>query len=138
MEVLPANVRQRISHDGDGCWPWIGPTDRDGYGIHCHKQAHRVVYTYLRGPIPTGLSIDHLCKTRNCVNPRHLEAVPIRVNILRGDGPAAQNARKTHCKNGHEFTDTNTRRHGGRRYCRTCESIKNSRYYQARKARTAK
>jgi hypothetical protein len=45
-----------------------------------------------------------------------LEAVTNRENMLRGVGVCALNARKTHCKHGHEFTPENTYRvkNGGR------------------------
>lgn len=41
-------------------------------------------------------------------------------------------ANKTHCKNGHEFTDANTRTYGTARYCRKCNTE------TARKLRKAK
>jgi 7-cyano-7-deazaguanine synthase in queuosine biosynthesis len=46
-----------------------------------------------------------------------------RENILRGNGIAALNAQKTHCKSGHEFNDSNTYYRPdrpGSRECRTC------------------
>jgi hypothetical protein len=49
------------------------------------------------------------------------------VNVLRGVGAAAKNARKTHCKRGHPFDEANTywfgpeRRH---RMCRTCAGLR--------------
>jgi len=60
-----------------------------GYGIvgddaRRTRLAHRVVYATLRGPIPHGLTLDHLCRVRGCVNPAHLEAVTNTVNVRRG------------------------------------------------------
>lgn len=82
--------------------------------------AHRVMYTHIVGPIPAGMTLDHLCEVRNCVNPNHLEPVPIEVNILRSSrNPAAINARRAHCKRGHEFGE---RSDGRGRYCPTCKS----------------
>jgi hypothetical protein len=80
------------------------------------RLAHRVIYEYLVGPIPDGLSIDHLCRVRHCVNPAHLEPVTHRENVLRGQAPTAVNGRKTRCKRGHEFNRTVR---NGRR-CYTC------------------
>ncbi len=114
---------------GDGCWEWTGATSPTGYGhlpvrttVNEPREvlAHRFVYELLVGPIPDGLDIDHLCRNRACVRPSHLEPVPPRENILRGEGPSAHNARQTHCARGHEFTAANTRVHAGRRYCRAC------------------
>ena len=92
----------------DACWSWLGARSQTGYGRFWVDgktvKAHRWAYEHLVGPIPDGLTIDHLCRVRSCVNPAHLEPVSNRVNVLRGDAPAARNARKTHCVRGHEFT----------------------------------
>ena len=97
----------------DECWYWTAVTNPDGYGqLRIGRKmvlAHHLSYEHFVGPIPKGLQLDHLCRVRGCVNPRHLEPVTQRENILRGVGIAALNAKKTHCKNGHEFTPENTR-----------------------------
>jgi hypothetical protein len=106
----------------DTCWNWIGGKDRDGYGQFCPsgstiQRAHRYSYKTLVGPIADGMTIDHLCKNRACVNPDHMEVVTLKENILRGFSPAAQHARATHCKNGHELPVPNSR---GKRTCKIC------------------
>lgn len=111
---------------GGSCWVWLGGQGKQGYGQlrwrgSSSMGAHRVAYEELRGPVPNGLHLDHLCRNRLCVNPDHLEPVTPVVNILRGFGAHAQNARKTHCKRGHEFTPENTYLiAGGGRACRAC------------------
>jgi hypothetical protein len=102
----------------DGC-------KSDGYGKVWIKGrlylAHRVAWEAAHGPIPPGMCIDHLCRNRACVNVNHLEAVTRRVNVLRGFGPCAKNARKTKCKNGHALEGDNLRKKPrGGRACRTC------------------
>ncbi len=83
--------------------------------------AHRAFYEHHVGPIPAGLTLDHLCRNRRCVNPQHLEPVTRGANVLRGDTLPARNATKTHCPRGHEYDAANTHinRQGGR-VCRTC------------------
>ena len=118
----------------DTCWLWTGYIPADGYGrirgvAKSGKQTklvvHRVVYEALVGPIPTGLTLDHLCRVRHCVRPDHLEPVTIGTNVLRGVGIAAVNARRTHCRRGHEFTPENTHvrkdPRGEMRRCRACD-----------------
>ncbi len=75
---------------GDGCWDWQGLRVR-GYGVmHCTVnsrkttiRAHRYAYELIVGPIPEGLTIDHLCRNPACVNPAHLEPVTIAENLRR-------------------------------------------------------
>lgn len=72
-----------------GCWLWTGSVfKRTGYGAlklgGRLRLAHRVSYERFRGPIPNDLPLDHLCRERRCVNPLHLEAVPIAENVRRG------------------------------------------------------
>ena len=103
------------------CINWSGPRSSEGYGKYGSRYAHRVAWSKVHGPIPTGMQIDHLCRNRLCVNIDHLEAVSHAENILRGSGFSARNARKTHCVRGHEFTPENTMvRPSGARTCRAC------------------
>lgn len=107
-----------------GCMLWLGYINPNGYGrLSIRRQmrlAHRVSYELAYGEIPDGLPLDHLCRMRNCVAPLHLEAVTHRENALRGIGPTAANARKTHCPQRHEYTPENTYVFGGSRNCRAC------------------
>jgi hypothetical protein len=125
----------------DGCWLWTGYRLHNGYGSLMangkkNTLAHRFAYELLVGPIPDGLTLDHLCRVRNCVNPAHLEPCTMAENALRGVGPTAVNARKTHCKRGHEFTPQNTyARPDGGRECKACRGM-HKRNQIARKAIT--
>lgn len=112
----------------EGCWEWIGCIDTSGYGrLSWQKRlqlAHRVMYELRKGPIPAGLTLDHLCRNPSCVNPEHLEPVTHRENVLRGAGATAKHARQTHCVRGHELVGHNLiiESYGGRR-CRECKRI---------------
>ena len=120
----------------ESCWIWRAARNKAGYGYFGFNgknvYAHRWVYEFCVEPIPIGLTIDHLCRVTSCVHPAHLEAVPMRTNVLRGTGLTANNAAKTSCDNGHEFTPENTyhsyRRGRIRRHCRTCSREAGQRY----------
>ena len=120
------------------CWLWTGTMPEHGYGaIYRSRQvgkgrmaAHRVAYEMFRGPIPHGLTIDHLCRNRRCVNPDHLEAVSLAVNVMRGEGACAKFARQSTCRRGHPYvvgswrTQIDAKGRTGRR-CRLCHRITN-------------
>lgn len=105
----------------DDCWLWRGYISPSGYGRFTYGDlghlAHRFAYEDHIGPIPTGLTLDHLCRNPACVRPDHLEPVSNAENIQR----AAQ--ARTHCIRGHAYVDGNiyTRPSTGRRECRTCK-----------------
>ena len=108
-----------------GCWEWTAARGRADYGRFNAGgrmvQAHRWAYERLRGPIPDGLHLDHLCRNPPCVNPDHLEPVTTKENLRRG---YHRNAGKTRCKRGHEFVPDNTyvTSTGGRK-CRACARL---------------
>lgn len=114
-----------------GCWDWDTPSKSDGYGTMWvdgkAEKAHRFAYELLAGPIPEGLTIDHLCRNRGCVNPKHLEPVTLLINMRRGDCISTKNAAKTHCPHGHQYNTENTyvSPRGGRT-CRTCKRLRSN------------
>lgn len=132
----PDRIWSKIEVATSGCWIWTASGTPDGYGSVRHNgttaRAHRVVYELLVGPIPEGLTLDHLCNTTRCVNPTHQVPATQRENILRGNAMGARHARKTHCDNGHPFDLLNTRISSrGWRVCRACETAKKKRKREA-------
>ena len=97
MDLLPNSWRKKIEVVTEsGCWIWTGALSKNGYGnVHIRPKnmvAHKAVYLLLRGPVPEGLDLDHLCRVRCCVNPYHLEPVTRFINLQRGN--AIWNKRK--------------------------------------------
>lgn len=112
--------------DTDECVLWWGHIHKLGYGYLTtkgkHWMAHRYSYTRYVGPIPEGLVIDHLCRRKACVNPRHLEAVTQQQNLHRSP---LFGIHKTHCPRGHEYTPENTYWGTGWRSCLACRRTRN-------------
>lgn len=79
----------------DTCWNWIAGKDTGGYGIfgagklRGNVRVHRFSWEINVGKIPDGMTIDHLCKNRACVNPGHMEMVSRRLNAHRISSPGA-------------------------------------------------
>ncbi|HEY1243251.1 MAG TPA: HNH endonuclease [Hyphomicrobiaceae bacterium] len=93
--LLLAHVRRRCREDPNtGCWIWTGSLARTGYanvltwprhlgGDAKSRNAYVLAYIAIKGPVPPGMELDHLCGRRACANPWHMEAVPPAVNHLR-------------------------------------------------------
>ena len=124
-DVLPARIANKITDTGT-CWLWTGAKNNKGYGsvgVGGGKSAlaHRTIYELLVAPIPEGLTIDHLCMVKACVNPEHLEPVTREENCSR------QARQITECAKGHPLSGPNlvtlTRPNGNvRRVCRACRA----------------
>lgn len=124
-----------------GCLPWTGHCSKAGYGLVMLAEAgvckaHRVAWTVARGPIPEGLTIDHVrargCELRSCCNVEHMELVTLDENKRRA---RSRNRELTHCPAGHPYTGDNLKvTRQGWRVCRTCD---NERMRLAARARRA-
>ena len=121
----PEAIFEEYAEKGDDCWRWKGHVRPDGYAVFVserkHFYAHRFSWElYNQQSIPVGFQVDHLCRNRSCVNPLHMQLVTLKQNVLSGIGKSAQNARKSHCPQGHPYSKENTYYSKGSRYCREC------------------
>ena len=139
-DVVPKAFWDKVNKT-ESCWIWTASVFRGpiqpGYGKYNIKRkthsAHKFLWEAIHGKVPIKMHLDHLCRVRNCVNPAHLEIVTHKENILRGLSPSAFHAKKTHCINGHAFTDENTYRYKNRRQCKACRKITDSDRLESRR-----
>lgn len=72
-----------IPEPNSGCWLWLGPMYRFGYGYYSEARgskprnvtAHVAAFSRYRGMIPAGFDLHHVCKNKSCVNPEHMQIV---------------------------------------------------------------
>jgi hypothetical protein len=107
----------RYEIDENGCWNWLGYVNPQGYGMIGDVRAHRASYELLVGRILTGFYIHHECRNQRCINPEHLQALPVAQH------QQLHNPRRDSCIWGHPFDAENTyiTKKGGRQ-CRRCKA----------------
>jgi hypothetical protein len=121
------------------CWEFTGYRDPRGYGRQWNgikpALSHRVAYELWVGPIPDGLTVDHMCFNPSCVNPTHLQLLTHAENCR-----LALFGRRSQCSAGHDYTPANTRiqvreRSGTlERVCRECNRLACARYHARKRA----
>lgn len=132
---VPARVAERAflnrELNDDGCW-----ISRYSAGSHGYAQigwyadrgtktvlAHRASWVHVNGQVPLGMTIDHTCKQRRCVNPDHLRLLPNYENARRVDG---RDWPMGTCANGHGndlLVERKTRSGGGSVICSVCKRL---------------
>jgi hypothetical protein len=111
------------------CVEWPNARTSAGYGVERVKGVnylvHRTVFEKTWCEIPAGMVVMHTCDNRGCINPLHLMLGTQGDNLrdmTRKGRHGRYNAKKTHCVNGHEFSEENTYwRPSGGRSCRDCK-----------------
>lgn len=131
----------RVIRETD-CWEWTGERNSSGYGRvkfgGRRESVHRLIYAWLVERLPRRASeptceLDHVvCQNKSCCNPSHVKLVDHRENVLRGTGPTADNARKTHCIRGHLLPASPNDPRRSKRYCKECCSIAGKLRYRQR------
>lgn len=121
--------------DGTPCWRWLGQhRKRDGRPVHNQRYVYRIVYQDMIGALPRGrgYALHHRCEHKWCINPKHVSPISqsdhMREHGLGGDWGEAK---KTHCPQGHPYSEENTYYYkDGWRMCRTClRERRRKRYY---------
>lgn len=84
--------------------------------------AHRAAWVAAHGQIPAGMTVDHQCRTKRCVNPAHLRLLSNFENARRAlyDWPLGT------CRNGHPPSEL--MQVSGRLRCRPCVRESQRRY----------
>ena len=125
----------------DGCWVWPGAKTTNGYGIITQYQSgggykgftvHRVMYEHYVGPVPAGFDLDHLCRTRACCRPSHLEPVTRQENVRRG-----AKYRPDSCVKGHDYPENMRIRKNGHAMCVVCDRERQRKYREGKRAKTS-
>lgn len=84
---FPESFLSRLTITADGCVEFTGHLGHGGYGrMRVNGQyvlTHRLAYEMFVGPIPDGLTLDHLCRNPACCYPLHLEPVTNAENVRR-------------------------------------------------------
>lgn len=129
-ERVALRAFERVEVDEDGCW--ISTYSRGSHGYaqigwqvdgKAHMVlAHRAAWVHVNGQMPMGMTLDHMCKTKPCVNPSHMRMLPNYENARRiagKDWPMGQ------CANGHANTQlvANDRGHREGLICADCRRL---------------
>ncbi len=115
-----------------GCIEWTASLDSKGYGkIRFNERiigAHKVLYELLVEHVPAGLVLMHSCDNPKCVNVFHLSPGTQKQNMEDCSRKGRINSvlgKRTHCFEGHEYSEKNTRISStGARCCRECERLR--------------
>ncbi len=128
----------------ESCWTWLGGICGSGYGVvrrpsmSRERYVHRFFYEVTHGPIPSGMTVDHLCFNTLCCNPKHLRLLTLSENAAnKRTSVRRRGYRRARCQhriNGvlpPQYVYTSPQ---GNSYCRVCQT---ERYVKWQRKRVA-
>jgi len=89
ISVMDRIMKNVVIDNESKCWEWTGRISGRKYGYPQisvggrQTMVHRITYEELIRRLLPGETIDHLCRNSHCVNPEHLEPIPLRDNVKR-------------------------------------------------------
>jgi len=79
--LAPERFWEKVHKHKSNCWLWTGCLNNKGYGFFYNENkvvtAHHYAWTLLIGDLEPGTNVHHKCPNKHCVNPDHLEALPV-------------------------------------------------------------
>lgn len=132
-ERVATRALTKVDRQSDGCWISRYSVASHGYaqigwvsdeGKNHMVLAHRAAWVAENGQVPLGMTLDHTCKVRRCVNPAHLRALPNFENARRTDGADWPMG---YCKNGHPNSALIGHSRSGKTKGLTCRECRNAR-----------
>ena len=97
-DIPPPTIKEytrfwRKVNKTEECWIWVGARTNKGYGHAWIRgrvcYAHRTSYTWANGPIPRGMTLDHLCRNRAFAAAAHPEWLVERTEVAVEDRAGA-------------------------------------------------
>lgn len=131
MTYLEYFMEQVQMEPNTGCWIWMGYVNNQGYGKFSNDgkemQAHNYIWeVYNKKEINPDLVRHHKCENILCVNFEHIKEITPKEHTATMKNFMKN---KTHCKNGHKFTEDNTilwtdiKTNRTNRRCKECHRI---------------
>lgn len=125
---------EKVYVNEKNCWIWMSSHNpKTGRGTFRNENkkmvsAYKWSYEYFNGKVPSGLTLDHLCRNPRCVRPSHLEPVTHQENMRR-----IPRVLRMKCRRGHDLEGENIVIRGKYRRCRICDRIVSARSRQRKR-----
>ena len=85
--TIKERIEMKVIENKNGCLIWQGQIDTAGYPNMKFKGknylVHRAYYKEIVGNIESYDTLDHICRNKLCINPKHLEPVSRSENVKR-------------------------------------------------------
>lgn len=131
--VIPERVLRRVTiyaayHPSGDCLHTLYSTGSHGYGQVGWQESgklratttHRAAWTAANGPIPEGMTVDHICRVRTCQRIDHLRLLTMQENAADNGQVRTGLPTGKPCRNGHAKLMTPS----GRVVCNECANAR--------------